>query len=282
MNRLLTYIHTLVARFMILFALGSTIPALGDDPEEAIPLEKKAEPEKIKLAKPPGESDTTAPRKQDAENPTARPDESAQTKADLKDNNTLPADGKPAMEKREDEKPLATKPVEIQAPARTEINNQPALTVGGSLAVINTSGEIHNYLDTAVGVNVFAHTGFLADVLPVAAFAQAGYFNASSYSVQSMSFFYGQLGAGVPIDLPWDLTLFPYAAAGIHTGKYTPVSSSVAASRFLLASFDLGTIVSYRLSREIGITIKGGWMPVLDEFVSSNFWHIGAGATYAL
>lgn len=274
--------HTLVACFMFLFVLVSTTAALDDEIGEAIPSEKKAEPTKIKLAKPSGESDTQAPQKQDAGDPAAQPKESAPAKPDLKDDKALPADAKPAMEKRDEEKPVATKPVEIQPPTRSENSNPPTLTVGGSLAVINTSGQIHNYLDTAVGVNVFAHTGFLADVLPVAAFAQAGYYNASSYAVQSMSFFYGQIGAGVPVDLPWDLTLFPYAAAGIHTGKFTPAASSAVPSKFLLASFDLGAIVSYRLSKEIGISLKGGWMPVLDEFVTSNFWHIGAGATYAL
>lgn len=280
MRHLTLIVRAALATLLLLFLVVSPFHALED--EKVISSEKKDEPAKVKLTKPESKGSTEAPKKQDAENLPALPKEPATAMPDMKDDNTLPAEAKPATEKHDEEKPAAAKPVEIQQPTHSENNNQPALTLGGSLAVINTSGEIHNYLDTAVGVNVFAHTGFLADVLPVAAFAQAGYFNASSYSVQSMSFFYGQLGAGVPIDLPWDLTLFPYAAAGIHTGKYTPVSSSVAASRFLLASFDLGTIVSYRLSREIGITIKGGWMPVLDEFVSSNFWHIAAGATYAL
>lgn len=274
--------HTLVACFMFLFVFASAFHAADDDTDEVIPSEKKDEPAKIKLAKPQSEGSAEVPKKQDSENPTAQPKETAPEKPELKDSNTLPAADRPVLEKYESGKPVVAKPVEIQQPNRSENKNQAGLTVGGSLAVINTSGQIHNYLDTAVGVNVFAHTGYLADVLPVAAFAQAGYFNASSYAVQSMSFFYGQLGAGVPIDLPWDLTLFPYAAAGIHTGKFTPATGSAGSSKFLLASFDLGAVMSYRLSKEIGLMVKGGWMPVLDEFVTSSFWHIGAGASYAL
>lgn len=274
--------QTKVASVMFLCALVSVPPAFGDDADDAVPAEREDEPAKIKFAKPQSEGSAEAPKKQDSENPTAQPKETAPEKPESKDSNTLPTADRPVLEKYESGKPVVAKPVEIQQPNRSENNNQPGLTVGGNLAVINTSGQIHNYLDTAVGVNIFSHTGYLADVLPVAAFAQAGYFNASSYAVQSMSFFYGQLGAGVPIDLPWDLTLFPYAAAGIHTGKFTPATGSAGSSKFLLASFDLGAVMSYRLSKEIGLMVKGGWMPVLDEFVTSNFWHIGAGASYAL
>lgn len=279
MRHLPLIVRAALATLLLLFLVVSPFHALED--EKVISSEKKDEPAKVKLMKPESKDSTEAPQKQFGENPPAQSKEPAAAKPDMMEDGTLPAETKPVTEKHDEEKPVAAKAVEIQPPAKSENNYQPAFTLGGGLAIINTSGQIHNYLDTAVGVNLYAHTGFLADVLPIAAFAQAGYFNASSYAVQSMSFFYGQLGAGVPIDLPWDLTLFPYAATGIHTGKFTPTGSSAVSSKFLLASFDLGAIVSYRLSREIGITLKGGWMPVLDEFVTSNFWHVSAGASYA-
>lgn len=279
-SRIAADLLIICAFFLLVFV--SAISAVDDDAEDAVSPEKKDAPTKTKLTKPQSEESPQQPRKQQGENPPAQPVDNPPAKPIVPSDGALPSEGKPAVAKPEDENPLATKPVGIQAPVRSENNNQPALTLGAGLAVINTSGQVHDYLDTAVGVNVFAHTGYLADVLPIAAFAQAGYYGASSYAVQSMSFFYGQLGAGVPIDMPWDLTLLPYAAAGIHTGKFTPAVGNAGSSKFLLASFDLGAVMSYRLSREIGITIKGGWMPVLDEFVTSNFWHIGAGASYAL
>lgn len=155
-------------------------------------------------------------------------------------------------------------------------------TLGLDLALMNTFGEIHKYLDTAIGVNGYIHSDDFADVLPIALFAQTGYLNASSYTVQSMSFLYAQAGFGTVISLSADFTFFPYAAVGVHTGKYAPVSGSAGGTNFTLASFDLGAIVTYRISGEFGVTLKGGWMPVLDSYVSTNFWHLGLGATYAL
>ena len=155
------------------------------------------------------------------------------------------------------------------------------ISMGAAVSLMNTIGEIHSYLDTTIGFSLFAQTQPLFDNLPFVIFVQAGYFNASSYRVQSMSFIYAQAGVGSPIDLFWSIKATPYVTVGIHTGRYIAAQGGISTG-FLLPSLDAGALISYPVTRQVSAVFKGGFMPVLDKFVSSNFWHVGLGVTYAL
>lgn len=240
---------------LILAALFTQVISAETAEKNALPAAPKPlVSEKIQLAKPESEPD------QAEKTPTE--DEKSETKIQ--------------------NEPAAAKSVEVPAVTKKEPQSlKSTLTVGGSISIVNSSGEIHKYLDTGLGFGVFAYTPAVLESFPVSLFFQAGYMNASSYRVQSMSFFHGQAGVAWQIALFDDFSFTPYFAAGLHAGKYSPVSNGVAAS-FLVPSFDAGVLCTYSLTREVALALKGGFMPVLDKYVSTNFLHIGAGVTYAL
>lgn len=177
-------------------------------------------------------------------------------------------------------KPVGSQ-MEIAPATKKETSGARSFLFGGTVSLVNTFGEIHQYLDTVVGFGVFTQYKPGFDFLPIFLLGHLGYFKAASYRVQSMSFFYLQAGAGWPAQLPFDILLTHYAAVGLHTGKYIAFSGTISTD-FMLASFDADALISYNLSSQVGIALKTGWMPVLDKYVSTNFWHLGCGAIYAL
>lgn len=277
-------IHLILPVLVLVFSLNAAENEedfFGAQEKPEAPKAPESGESKIKLPKSEGEKESlpvkeTAPEvnKPDADKPeTVKPE---LTKEPVKEPEKEPV--KPA----DQPEVVAEKKIEIKPAAKTEAAPKPfALSLGATVSLMNTAGEIHRYLDTAVGFGLFAQTQPLFDDLPFVIFAQAGYFNASSYRVQSMSFIYVQAGAGWPIDLFMNIKATPYVSAGIHTGRFSSAYGDIGTS-FLLPSFDLGALISYPITREIGAVFKGGFMPVLDKVVSSNFWHVGLGVTYAL